>query len=170
MGIACQRSVKTSSQGAAIYAQAESAFGEGDTDKAIQLLQESLASYEKEGDEEGMATSWLAMAQGLTNEMQTDSALTLVSRAMQMQVDDSLHAALLNEMGSIHTIRGDFRQAVLFFRQAIEKGGAAFHGEDKAVACGNIAFAYRRLDMPDSARYFLEQGIMEAREVGDDEE
>lgn len=170
MGIACQRSVKTSSQGAAIYAQAESAFGEGDTDKAIQLLQESLASYEKEGNEEGMATVWLAMAQVLTNEMQTDSALTLVSRAMQMQVDDSLHAALLNEMGSIHTIRGDFRQAVLFFRQAIEKGGAAFHGEDKAVACGNIAIAYRRLDMPDSARYFLEQGIMEAREVGDDED
>ena len=88
------------SQGDVLYAQAESAAEEGDIDKACQLLQEALTVYQKDGHEEGMARSWLALAQMETNEMQIDSALMYIDKAIPLQVGDSLHAAILAEKGA----------------------------------------------------------------------
>ena len=166
----CQSHPQTVSEGDSLYAQAENAFEEGDADKAYQLLKASLASYQHEGQEVGMATTWLAMALVLTDKMQLDTAINYVQEALRLQVDDSLHVALLSEMGAIYTIKGDLRQGVNYIRRAILEGGEAFYGEDRAVACGNVAIGYRRLGIADSARFFLEEGIKAAQQVGDDEE
>ena len=166
----CQKASVKKSQGDVLYAQAESAAEEGDIDKACQLLQEALTVYQKDGHEEGMARSWLALAQMETNEMQIDSALMHIDKAIPLQVGDSLHAAILAEKGAILIIDGDIRNGVHFVRKAIQEGGDAYYGEDKALVCGNAAIAYRRLGMPDSARFFLEEGIKAAQQVGDDEE
>ena len=165
----CQKQEKES-QGDVLYAQAEEAANEGEVEKACQLLQEAHAVFQRERNEEGMAETWLALAQMKTNDLEFDTALIYVDKALDLQVGDSLHAALLCEKGAVNIIRGDLRQGVHFVRRAMLEYGEAFAGEDKAVGCGNAAIACRRLGMPDSARYFLEEGIKAARQVDDDED
>lgn len=167
---ACQHPIQTPSKGDEFYTQAEEMAGKGDFEKTYQLLRKAYASYQEVDDKEGMASAWVAMAQIKTEDYQSDSALYYVDQALTLQVSDSMHAALLNEKGAVLSIIGDLKQAVHYIRQAIEQGGKTFYGEDKAVACGNAAVAYRRLEMPDSARYFLEEGIRAAQEVNDDED
>jgi len=157
------------SEGDRLYALADSAFEAGDADAACQLLRLALASYRHEGEEVGMATAWLALAQVLTGEMQLDTAANYVQQALRLQVGDSLHAALLAEMSAIYIYKGDQRRGVAYARKAIEEGGAAYDGEDKALTCGNAAVAYRRLGMADSTRFFLEEGIKTAEKFGYDE-
>lgn len=166
----CQRQSPKVTEGDRLYALADSAFEAGDADSACQLLKSALASYQNKGEEKGMATTWLALAQVLTDKMQIDTAISYIQQALQLNVDDSLHAALLSEMGSIHVIKGDLHEGVKYIRRAVLEGGEAFYGEDKAVSCGNAAIAYRRLGMADSARFYLEEGIKAAQQVGDDED
>lgn len=171
MAAACQRKDKTeTNRGDLLYASAESAFEDGNGDKACQLLQEALASYRKEGNETGMANSLLALAQVKTDEMQVDTALNYMAHATKLNVGDSLHAAIYAEIGTIHIISGNYRKGVQYMRKAVQTGGKAYYGEDMAVTCGNAAVAYRRLGMPDSARYFLQEGIKAAKQVNDDED
>ena len=167
---ACQHPIQTPSKGDEFYTQAEEMAGKGDYEKTYQLLRKTFASYQDVDDKEGMASAWIAMAQIKTEDYQSDSALYYVDQALTLQVSDSMYAALLNEKGAIFAIMGEMKQAVRYIRQAIELGDKAFYGEDKAVACGNAAVAYRRLGMPDSACYFLEEGIQAAQEVNDDED
>lgn len=166
----CQHRQPHASEGDRLYALADSAFEAGDADAACQLLRSALASYRHEGEEVGMATAWLALAQVLTEEMQLDTAANYVQQALRLQVGDSLHAALLAELGAICSYKGDHRQSVAYARRAIEEGGTAYDGEDKALTCGNAAIAYRRLGMADSARFFLEEGIKTAEKLGCDGE
>ena len=166
----CRQKPEKESQGDVLYAQANETANEGEVEKACQLLQEAFAVFQRERNEEGMAETWLALAQMKTNELQVDTALIYVDKALDLQVGDSLRAALLSEKGTINIIKGDLRQGVHFIRRAILEYGEAFAGEDKAVGCGNAAIAYRRLGIPDSARYFLEEGIKAARQVDDDED
>ncbi|MBR6978481.1 MAG: tetratricopeptide repeat protein [Prevotella sp.] len=167
----CRQSSVKESQGSILYAQADAAAEEGDAEKAFQLLQDALTNYQKEGDKEGMAASWLALAQMSTDEMQTDSAFAYVDKALALEVSDSMRAALFCEKGTIHIIKGNEREGVHYIRKAMEEGGgAAFKGEDKAVGCGNAALACRHLGLPDSTRFFLEEGIRAAKEVDDDED
>ncbi len=167
---ACQRSSQTPSKGDELYTQAEEMAVKGDFEKTYQLLRKAYASYQDVDDKEGMASAWIALAQIKAEDYQLDSALSYVDQALTLQVSDSMYAALLNEKGAIFSIMGEMKQAVRYIRQAIELGDKAFYGEDKAVACGNAAVAYRRLGMPDSACYFLEEGIQAAQEVNDDED
>ncbi len=165
----CQRNKPKTGEGDRLYALADSAFATGDPDGACQLLKSALASYRQEGEQTGMAKAWLALAQVLTDEMQPDTATEYVQQALLLTVGDSLHAALLAEMSAIHATKGDMRQCVDYAWRAIKEGGAAYYGEDKALVCGNAAVAYRHLGMADSARFFLEEGIKTAQQVGDDE-
>lgn len=168
--LSCQKSSVKNSQGDVLYAQAESAAEEDDIDRACQLLLEAQKIYQKDGHEEGMAKAWLALAQMKTNEMQIDSALMYIDKALSLQVGDSLQAAILAEKGVICLSQGDLRQSLYYYRRAMDEGGEAYYGEDKAVGCGNAAIVCRRLAMPDSARFFLEEGIKAAQQVGDDED
>lgn len=166
----CQKSSLKKSDGDTLFAQAEAAFEEGDADKVCHLLQDALTAYQKEDNEEGMAASWLALAQVRTNELLIDTAMSYVDKALTLHVGDSMRAALLGEKGSIYIIKGDLRLGVHHVRRAIQEFGSAYQGEDKALGCGNAAIACRRLGMSDSARYFFEEGIRAAQQVGDDEE
>ena len=166
----CRQSAVGESQGDLLYARADSAAEEGDVDKACQLLLEALESYQKEGSDEGAASSLLALAQMKTNEMQVDTAMIYIDKALTIQVSDSLHASILSEKGAIYFYQGNMRQVVNYVRKAMQEGEDAFFGEEKAVGCGNAAVACRRLAMPDSARFFLEEGIKAAQQVDDDED
>lgn len=168
--LSCQKAAVKNSLGDVLYAQADSAAEEGDIDKACQLLLDAQDCYQKDRCEEGMAKAWLALAQVKTSEMQVDSAMMYIDKALPLQVGDSLHAAILGEKSAIYFYQGDMRQTVQFIRRAMQEGGEAYTGEDKAVGCGNAAVACRRLAMPDSARFFLEEGIQAAQQVGDDED
>lgn len=166
----CHQKQVKESQGDTLYAQAKDAAYGGDIEKACQLLQKALAIYQKDGHDEGMAESLLALAQMKTHVMQVDTALIYIDKALDIHVGDSLRAALLGEKGSIYIIKGDLRYGIHFIRQTMQEYGDAYTGEDKAVGCGNAAVACRRLGMADSARFFLDEGIKAARQVGDDED
>ena len=122
----CQKSSLKKSDGDTLFAQAEAAFEEGDADKVCHLLQDALTAYQKEDNEEGMAASWLALAQVRTNELLIDTAMSYVDKALTLHVGDSMRAALLGEKGSIYIIKGDLRLGVHHVRRAIQEFGSAY--------------------------------------------
>lgn len=150
--------------------QAAQAFVDGDADSAHLLLSRAMACYKEAGDKDGVATVWLNLGIMEGAEIHIEQELAYIDSGLACNASDSLHALLLGEKCAALTNKGDMRDGIRYGTLAIAIGKEKYDPESKVIACGNIAMAYRRLGMADSAIYYLNEGISLAKRIGDDED
>lgn len=150
--------------------QAAQAFADGDADSARLLLSRSMACYKETGNNDGVATVWLNLGIMKGAEAQIEQELAYIDSGLTCHASDSVRALLLSEKCAALANKGDMRESIRYGTLAMATGKKKFDAETKVITCGNIAMAYRRLGMPDSAIYYLNEGIGLAKKIGDDED
>lgn len=128
-----------------------------------------MVCYKEAGDKEGIATVWLNLGIMEGAETHIEQELAYIDSGLAYNVSDSLRALLLGEKGAAFLNQGDMRDGIRYGTLAIAIGKEKYDPETKVITCGNVAMAYRRLGMPDSAIYYLNEGIGLAKKIGDDE-
>jgi CHAT domain-containing protein/tetratricopeptide (TPR) repeat protein len=103
--------------------QASAARKSGDIDKAVALLGQARALYEKIGDRHSVAVNWGTMGVAHWGTGDWDVVLADYQNALtaRRDVDDHiLEGRTLNGMGSAYQQKADYDQAIEFYTQAID--------------------------------------------------
>lgn len=140
--------------------------------ECLQYMTKSFGYYSRTGNMEKAASACLIIGE-IYNEMYIlDSAGYYLNKGIGLldekdRKQDSIKGRLLTDLGGTYFMKGDMREAVKTYKNAIEITERNGDTEANLVNCSSIGVAFRRINMPDSAIYYYEKGLETAREITD---
>jgi len=146
------------------------ARGEGDADRAIDLLRQAMALYEEIGDARSVAVLWGSLGVAYWSKADFDSVAVAYERALAARralEDRILEGKTLNGLGSVNYELGDLDLSAAYYREAIDLRRKTKDVEGLATSLtylGNTCIAMgRTLD----ARKALEEALPVVEQTGD---
>lgn len=148
---------------------AEEMLDKVELDSCIILLQETYDFSQKNNYQWGMAEACLDMARTYFMADNTDSALAMLDKGMNVYqaMPDSMRGEYFAEYAAEYGSKGDMRKALDYIRQALPLIRQYGDDEGYCITCANAGIYYRHMGMNDSAIYFYKQGMDLAVKTGD---
>jgi LuxR family maltose regulon positive regulatory protein len=152
----------------ALRARGMSLYHMGQVIEAIEWLAQSLAAYDALGDEQRVAM--LLMELGMAHERagRHDQALTHYNRALdywRRTVNVVQQANLLNNLGVLYHLRGDYERASSLLEEALACARQSGYARMEAFTLSGIGDLYADLDAPDAALTAYRQARETARRI-----
>jgi len=144
-------------------------FRQGDTERARELLQQSLDLYRELGDEEGIARAIAELGGVAIAELDLDRAAALYAEAVPLfrsQGRQSRLGASLGNLGTIAHMRGDHATAVEHYREAIAASRAAGDDDGAAVNLHNLGRSELQLGRTSAGVDALRESLAIGRRLG----
>lgn len=152
----------------ALRARGMSLYHMGQVLEAIEWLAQSLATYHALGD--GQRVAMLLMELGMAHERagRYEQALAHYNRGLDYwQRTDNIvqQANLLNNLGVLYHLRGDYERASSLLEQALACAGKSGYARMEAFTLSGIGDLYADLDAPDAALTAYRQARETARRI-----
>ena len=146
------------------------AWGQGEYDEARALFQESLADFERLGEEEGVAALRNNLGVIALHRADYAEATRLFEASLDLRRRQGNRlgiATLLNNLGATAGKQGELAQALRYYEEALQLQRELGNTHGAAITLSNLgATAFDQGDHPQARRY-LQEGLELRRLLGD---
>jgi len=142
----------------------------GQLQEAIEWLAESLAAYSKLDDAQRVAMLHMELGMTYFSTGRYDQASTHYNRALdhwRETVNVAQQANVLNNLGVLHHLRGDYEQADVLLEEALACADQSGYTRVKVAALASISDLYADLDAIDAALAACRQAHEIAQRIDD---
>jgi non-specific serine/threonine protein kinase len=144
------------------------AWGQGDSARAGELIEQSQALYRELGDKRGLARALNSLGIVAMDQAQNERAKSLLEEGLELARElkaNDLIASLLNNLGEVERIRGDYVRAKALYTEVLAaKRDVRSSTAIVLINLGLIAVVERDSA---SARSWFTEGLRFARKLGD---
>jgi LuxR family maltose regulon positive regulatory protein len=157
-------------QAEALRAKGMSLYQLGQLNEAIKWLQQSLAAYESLDDEQRVAMLRMELGMAYMSAGHYDQALAHNNQALdywRKAENVAQQANLLNNLGVLHHLRGDYEHADSLLEEALECAKQSGYSRIEVAALASIGDLYADLDAIDAALTAYHQAYETARRIDD---
>ncbi len=154
----------------ALRARGMSLYHMGQLAEATDWLTQSLAAYTALNDEQREALLRMELGMAYSGTGHYDQALRHFNRALQYwrKANNLVQQAnLLNNLGVLHHLKGDYEQAKSLLEQALTCASQSRYARIEALALSSIGDLYADLEAPDAALSVYRQAREAARRGGE---
>lgn len=155
-----------------MLAQADTLIKNGQAQPALSLCRTAYESFEKDGNQRGMAQAMFATGNAHIALMQTEEALQAYRRTMELarsaRLDDQYYLAL-DAAATILFMRGDLKTVVPMLHEKIalsrSRQDNPLYYDGLATNQAELGYTYLQLGNLDSAKILLETALSRKREL-----
>jgi len=157
-------------QAEALRARGMSLYQIGRLNEAVEWLAQSLAAFQKLGQEQNVAMLLMELGMAYMSDGRYEQALAHYSRALDYwrRADNiAQQANLLNNLGVLHHLRGEYERAGSLLEEALACARQSGYARAEAFALSGVGDLYADLDAPDAALTAYRRAREMARRIGD---
>ena len=144
-------------------------WGEGDIDKAESYFDQSLALYQRQEDDWGVAWNLFHLGGMASDRDQDKSALTLLKQSLSIysELGDPWGVARVSQfLGTLNLKLGNYEKAYFYFDQHLRNDERLRFMDGVSVALSNFGELYRRQGDYAQAKQYYEKSLMICRDHG----
>lgn len=141
---------------------------DGDSDAALQCLDEALSIAESTGDDAaaGNAINWQGNVRWQVGDLDEAERLYLVARSRAIRAGDAKLAAMTAQnLGVLANIRGDYAAAEDQYKASLAEYRSLDLQKDVSIALNNLGLLFIKVKRYDEAEQVLLEGVQDRKSV-----